>query len=277
MDSILADEPSVHSLPDSDEGEASRTEGSDTGASRDEGETPEPRQAKDAPSPAATAGDDDDSEDGTAPTDLEGFKKALAAARGDKRKARKKWQETEQRYAEIVGEVKALRAQMQRPQTQAPPAAEEKKPGFWESEPEQFIDGRLQTFEQRQQERFIETERRVMRRTVPDYPEAEQAFIKAAQSNPDLVERFRRAPDPVGYAYETGKQLMAIDKYGATTLDELKEKVRAEVMAEMNADRSEQRTATAKPIPKSIASARGSGAGVKPAWSGPRSIDDILA
>ena len=121
MGSILSDEPSLHTLPEGPEGEPSSEPGTETEA--EQGATPEPAEAKKAdakPKQEAkpAVGDDDDESDKLEPRDLEGFKKALAAARGDKRKERKKWQEAERKLAEFEGRHRALEQMQQRQQEQ---------------------------------------------------------------------------------------------------------------------------------------------------------------
>ncbi len=276
MDSILSDEPSVHSLPD------------DAGQSAPEAAEPEETTTdkveaapEEAPKPAETAGDDD-SDDGPEPTDFDGFKRAMAAVRGDKRKLKTKWQEVEKQNARLEGELAALRRQGTQPAVRPEPEAA--KPGFWDSDPEKYIQERLKSeldsFQKQSRSLMIERDERAMRRQHTDYEEVSNAFSAAAQNNPQLLAAFRADPDPVGFAYEQGKQLMRLQHHGATSVTELEAKIRAEVTAELESKRSEpsepQRQPARPPIPKSIAGSRGSGAGIPAAWSGPRSLNQIL-
>ena len=116
MDSILSNDIKAQPLPDGPESDSSSPSKTDASGvdkqAKAEAEKPkvEP-QAKPGKTPET---DGDETEDEHVPDDLDGIKRALAAARGDKRKARKKWQETEQQLAELRGKL-AVYQQGQRP------------------------------------------------------------------------------------------------------------------------------------------------------------------
>lgn len=275
MDSILSDEPSVHTLPES--------ESPSVEAEAPKGETPARPAAETKQSeavPAQKAGDDDDADEGAVPGDLDGLKRALAAARGDKRKARKKWQETERQLAELSGKLSVLEQQRH-------VAAQPQKPkedddlAFFEK-PGAAVDGRIEralsaaTAQQRRE--FALGVRETVKAQFSDFEDAERQFFEVMKNDQGLAARFHATPphaQPM-FAYQTGKTLKRLE--GVTSVDELEAKLRKEIEAEFAAKTTTTSTqAPARPTPpKSIAGARGSGVGVQQAWSGPRSIDDIL-
>jgi hypothetical protein len=284
MDSILADEPSVQSLPESAEDIAPVGEGDEVKV--DEGATPEKAETKAQPPTEKVADEEDDQDPDPKDYSVAGLRKALSAVRGDKRTMRKKWQETEKRVQEYERKLAMLEGELNAVRKQPQPAQEAQKPTdpddeFYTLGPGKFAETREQRLERKIEEKLIETDRRAMRRVVQDYDEAEAAFVAAAQANPALAATWRASDDKVGFAYERGKELMELQKYGAGSVQDLRAKIRAELEAEIAQQRETAPTPTAhrapaKPIPKSNASARGSGAGAPQAWSGPRPLEDIF-
>ena len=278
------DSESMKSAPLPDDAESDSPSSTSEQAPAAKGETPAPAEAKTAPKTAETAGDDED--EGSLPADLEGYKKALAAARGDKRKARAKWQEAEQKLARFEGQLTA----MQNMQRQQPAPAEQPKQdakGLWDhDDPSKYIEEKIQERQQELREQFtkqlIDVERRAMRRAHTDYADAEKAFVEAAQASPQLAAAIRSMPpaDAVEFAYKEGKSLLLRQKYGASSIDDLAAKIRAEVTAELQGQTATETTPTTAakaPIPpKSNASARGVGVGTTQQWSGPRSTQEIF-
>jgi hypothetical protein len=297
MDSILADEPSVHSLPESAESDSPAATAESTEAKADKGETPEKAEAKEptktagqaaaaAAKPNAPKAESDEGEDeGPMPADLEGFKKALAAARGDKRKARKSWQEAERKLAMLEGELNAMRRQPQQAKGEPEKPAEAKPQEFdWEN-PTGFVKKLVQesapdvdAVAMRQRADISEF---YARRDHADYDEKKAYFLGKAQQDPALWHRFQQIlqePVPAEALYRMAASLQAReeferdpDAWREAELVKLRSKLEAEAQST-----AETRQVTAKPIPKSIAGARGSGVGVQQAWSGPRSLDQIV-
>jgi hypothetical protein len=117
-----------------------------------------------------------------------------------------------------------------------------------------------------------------MRRQHQDYEDAKSAFHAAVKDGraPWLVQKMLEDPDPAEVVYEEGKKLLGGDT-ASDGSEELKAKIAA-LEAELESAKSGTpavKKAPAKPIPKSIAAARGSGNGVTKAWSGPRSSKEI--
>ena len=301
MDSILSDEPSVHTLPDGPESDSSPAPAAEPKPELSEGETPEPAAAKVSTKPVtAKVADDDEGDEVDDPVDqsLEGLKKALTAVRGDKRTMRKKWREAEKRAEDTARRIAQLEGQItaysQMGTRQPEPAAKTeaaKAPDFYGS-PEEHLSfrenrliSRLQADQsalrdQVQSEQFrrdaTRSERR-MRRDFQDYDEAKAAFYAVVKDGkaPALVQKMMEDPDPADVVYEEGKRLLRGGKSERETELEAKLAEYEAKAASSAVQAAETPKPHARPIPKSIASARGSGNGVPKAWNGPRSAKEI--
>lgn len=246
----------------------------------------EPGEAK--PDKPAVQAKVDDEDEQLVPDDLEGLKRALAAARGDKRKARKAWRETEQQLAELRGRLDATKqAQIQ---AQQPEAKEPEKPkapvldeeAFYAQGPaavQSYLDARLAQEREAWQaqaarQRHLDmSEARAMARH-DDYAARFAVFQQAAP--PHVVQQMLQDQDPAEYVYEWAR---AYEEFKDTpSIDALREKLREELRAEMAATQPAATHDAPRPQPtKSLASARGTGAHAKQTWSGPRPLSEILA
>lgn len=287
MDSILSDEPSQGAAPEvSGESESlsTRSELPDTEESASETPAPEPVKAvakAEKPEPQQAQGDEAEDE-GPDPVDVAGYKKALAAARGDKRKARKAWQEAERKLAHLEGQITALQQQRQ----QVKPV-EEAKPDDPDTDffgnPVGFVTKQVgsvqQQIEQAMFQQRLAISIRTMREKHQDFGQAESAFMQAAQKDPRLVEQLRAHEFPAEFAYQIGKLHLEAAEIGGDIgawKERERQRIRDELQAEMGGAQPQHKPA-AKPIPpKSIASARGTGAGVTQQWAGPRPLSEIL-
>jgi hypothetical protein len=281
MDEILAAEPSEfkETLPDGQESDSPSENGADADV-KTEGEMPEV-EAKAEAKPKAEAKSDDGEDEGPDPTDVAGYKKALAAARGDKRKYRKQWQEADRKFAEIEGRAKAqaeMLAALQQ-QKQQPEKKPEEKPDPFNrliEEPEGFVNSMV---EPKLMKHWLSASEYQARKQYEDYSEAEAAFFKAANQMPSLLAEIERAPWAAGdYVYNTGKQILTHGQQ-QSEVEQYKARI-AELEAAQSGSSTNAASVTtpaAKPIPKTIAASRGNGASAKQSWAGPRSLDEILA
>lgn len=269
MDSILSDEPSVHTMPETSESDSPAPETTPKTETKSE---PAAKATAPQPSEPATKRSDDGDDDDQTPEDLEGLKRALKAARGDKRRERKKWHEVERELAELRGRFSAI-------QTTAQPQGEQSKAVSPEDEfylnpvealrkVEQRVVGSVQ-----RQLREISVAR--MRAEHDDYEETVRDFAREVQGTPveaQLNAQLANHPDPARLAYTYARNFKQLR--GASSVEELTEKLRAEIRAEFEAGRSDR---PKPPAPQpSIAGARGSGVSPTAQWTGPRSLDEIL-
>lgn len=285
MDSILSDEPSVHTLPESRDSapESEREESTETTKASES----EPEKVAANPAKAATenvkveAHNGDDEEQEHVPDDLAGLKRALAAARGDKRKARKQWQETERAMAELRGRLSA----MEQPRT---PAAQPKQPqpidlndetffGQGPAAVKAYVEHQIRTVRDEQRAQRLSYSEAAARERHQDFQEVFSDFQKFAQSQPHLWQQMEASHDPGEFVYRTGKTFRELQ--GVNNIEDLRQKIEAEVRAKLQAEQSQQpahQNQTPTP-PRSIASARGTGSAASPQWTGPRAMEEILS
>ena len=106
-------------------------------------------------------------------------------------------------------------------------------------------------------------------------------FATAAQANPSMLQGVVGAADPAEAAYQMGMQLHLMSQVGeAGGLDGLREKLKAEILAEQGqtAEAQAAEAAISAAIPKPLGTRRSVGGGNKPeeAWSGPTPLGDMV-
>jgi hypothetical protein len=181
---------------------------------------------------------------------------------------RSKRQELERKLAELE----------QRLSQPAPQPAQEGPPDRWE-DPEgydrwliaQATSQASQAADQRFVVQRIQTSAEEAKAKYPDYLDKKSVFEQMAQVNPMLLEEMVRHPNPAQYAYDVARTQIELQQYGGLEgLIEARIKAReAEAMQGL-----QQQLPSAPPT---ISADRSVGARSGPAWSGPRSIDDLLA
>ena len=281
MDSILADEPSLHTLPDGPKSDSSPRETAEPKSEPVKSERTEPTKIEARTATETVVDDDDEGEEPNVDQSLEGLKKALTAVRGDKRTMRKKWREAEKRAEDTARRIAQLEGQITAYSSMGPRQDERKAepvkgPDFYGS-PEEYIAHQQKALrEQFREEQFrrdaTRSERR-FRRDHQDYEEAKAAFVRAAQGNPQVWQAVIDDPDPAEVVYSEGKKIL---RGGVSESESQLRAELAELKAKVASGSVETSRAPARPIPKSIAGARGTGNGVPQAWSGPRSMKEIL-
>jgi len=111
----------------------------------------------------------------------------------------------------------------------------------------------------------------MVRQANPDFEEVKAEFLALAEQNPVLRHQALSDPHPWNKAYQIAKNHRAMQELGATNLDDLKAKIRDELMAEMQANPAPRAS-----VPPSLASERNVGQRTGPSWSGPKSLSDLL-
>jgi hypothetical protein len=253
----------------------------------------EPKSASEKPAhvPVIDARDAEDSESdddaATVPDSLDGLKRALAAARGDKRKARKAWRDTEMQLAELRGRLEVMQRGPQTPKVDEPKIEAPKPPtldedGFYSRGPEavrEYLEHRLATEReswgrQVEQRMFLDrSEARAMARHE-DYNEKLELFRSTA--SPAVVQQMLSDHDPAEYVYEWASTYAQVKD--TPSIEALRDKLREEIRQEMAASQpaTQADRPAPQPPPRSIASARGTGVHVTQQWSGPRPMSQIL-
>jgi hypothetical protein len=176
---------------------------------------------------------------------------------------RRRRQEAEQRAKALEEQLQAL---------QNPP---EPPPSIWEDEQgwqQQFGSQVVsQAVTQATLNAKLDMSEMMVRQANPDFEEVKAEFLALAEQNPGLVQQALADPHPWNKAYQIAKNHRAMQELGATNLDDLKAKLRAELMAEMQGQMPSQ-----SPVPPTLTTERNVGTRAGPAWSGPRSLDELL-
>jgi hypothetical protein len=179
-------------------------------------------------------------------------------------------EEREKRQA-LQAELDALKQQFEA--AKEPPAP---PPSMWEDEQgwQQHFGGEVvstavqqATFQAR-----LDMSEMLVRQANPDFDEIKERFVQMMQANPALQQQALSDPHPWSRAYDIAKNAKAIEEIGATNLDELREKIRAELMAETQA----QMPVPQQTLPPTLTTERNVGSRTGPAWAGPKPLAELL-
>lgn len=179
----------------------------------------------------------------------------MAAARDE----RQKRQELERRLNEME-------------QAQKAPPKE-----FWEA-PEE----KLKEFEDRIQHGMLKSKidmaESIARSRHQDFDEKVNVFAELLQNTPGLHEQWLSALDPAEFAYKAAENYINYTQAGS--IDNVRAKIEAEVRAKVEAEykaKELEREKKLSSIPNSLSNANGSGSSATPAWTGPASLESLLA
>lgn len=181
-------------------------------------------------------------------------------------------EEREKRQA-LQAELEALKQQIQA--VQNPPQAPAPPPSIWEDDQGALDHVKNEAVttavQQATYNAKLDMSEMMVRQANDDFEEVKAEFLALAQQNPTLAQQALADPHPWNKAYQIAKNHRAMQELGSTNVTELEAKLREKIMAEMQA------TAPVMPnIPQSLTMARNVGQRTGPAWSGPRSLDDLL-
>ena len=289
MREILGERPTIGDGAEAPAAEAPSEPARDTpepesAASKPEAEPVVTTEQAEAKPPAVDESDADED----VPDDLERLKRAVQAARGDKRKARKAWRETELQLAELRGKYDALVAAAKRPVAEqelkkeeiAPKVVDLDEDAFYGKGPaavKEYLEHRLQAereqlTQQMQRQLWIERSEAKARAAHPDYQDKFKLFAEHADEA--VRAHAFRQDDPAEYVYTWATAWSEFKD--VPSIDALKAKIRAEIEAEI-ATRGAANAQAPKPQPtRSIAGARGTGAHATQTWTGPTPLSVIL-
>ena len=165
----------------------------------------------------------------------------------------------------LEAELEALKAQV----NQTPP------PSIWEDEEAARAYDRNQTVSAAVQEATFQANlnmsEMMVRQANPDFEEVKAEFLALAQDNPALAQQALQDPHPWNKAYTIAKNARTMRELGATDIDSLREKIKAELMAEMQV----QQPARSQ-LPPTLSTERSVGGRTGPAWTGPKSLDELF-
>ena len=180
-------------------------------------------------------------------------------------------EEREKRQA-LERELQQLREQFQAQQTPPPPP-----PSIWEDDQGALAHVQQQAVSQAvQQATFnarLDMSEMMVRQANPDFEDMKARFLSMAEQNPALRQQALSDPHPWNKAYQLAKNAAKMEALGTFDVDELKAKMREEIMAEMQS----QQAPVARPaVPPSLTGERNVGSRSGPAWAGPPSLSDLL-
>ena len=108
------------------------------------------------------------------------------------------------------------------------------------------------------------------RKNIEGFNEVWEPLNQWLSQNPTVAQQAATDYDPWGFAYRAYKNQQTMQELGATDIEQLKAKIRADLEAEMAASRPPV-------IPPSLSTQRSVSSRNGPAWSGPPSMKDLLA
>lgn len=169
----------------------------------------------------------------------------------------------------LKDQLEALSKQIQAvQQPQQPPAP---PPSIWEDENGWQQHFGAQVAQQASFNAHLNMSEMLARRDHADFDAMKASFLQMAEQNPAIVQQALSDADPWGKAYQIAKNASTMQELGATNLDDLKAKLREELMAELQAQPA------ARPgLPPTLSNERNVGQRTGPAWTGPASLSDML-
>lgn len=116
----------------------------------------------------------------------------------------------------------------------------------------------------------LQTSEIIARQSHEDFGDVWEPMNAFLSENPALAQKVAADAHPWGAAYKAFKNHQQIQELGATSIDELRAKIREELMAEQAAKPAQQ------DLPPTLANERNVGSRTGPEWSGPKSLDQLL-
>jgi len=175
-------------------------------------------------------------------------------------------EEREKRQA-LERELEALRTQIQPQEPPAPP------PSLWEDEDAARTYDRQMVLQQADQLSRINASEMAARAQHADFQEMYDAFNQLAVEDPAVVRQAMADPHPWEAAYKIVKNRRAMQELGAVDVNDLREKLKAEVLAELQQGSSPVAPQT---LPPSLSGERSVAPRGGPQWTGPRPLEDLL-
>lgn len=177
--------------------------------------------------------------------------------------------ERERRQA-IEREVETLKAQINQ-LTQEPPAP---PPSVWEDE-QGYSNNIVNTAVAQAEFRAgVKMSEMLMRQAEPQFDELKALYLQLEKENPALIPQVMNDPHPWNKAIQIAKNHKAMQDLGATNVDDLREKLKAELLAELQQGSS---SVAGKPaIPATLTGERSVAGRTGPEWSGPTPLSSLL-
>ena len=175
---------------------------------------------------------------------------------------RRRRQEAEAERERLSKELEALRNP-----PAPPPSVFEDEQGWQQHFGSEVINTAVQqaTFNSK-----LDMSEMMVRQANADFEEMKAAFLELADQNPSLRQQALQDPHPWNKAYQIAKSHKAMQDLAAVDVDDLREKIRAEITAELG-----NRPAATPNLPNSLADSQSSRATAAAAFQ-PPTLEDIL-
>ena len=178
------------------------------------------------------------------------------------REEREKRQAADARIAVLEQTIQSLK---QPKEPEAPP------PSIWEDEQGWQQAFGAQLAQQTSLNAKLDMSEMLAGQAHEDFDDIKAKFLEMAQGNPALVQEALGARHPWEKAYQIAKNAATAAELGATNVEELRAKIRDELMAEMG------QPPQSAGLPPTLTNQRNVGARSGPAWSGPRPLSELLS
>lgn len=176
--------------------------------------------------------------------------------------------EEREKRQNLERELEALKTQFQ--SLQQPKEPEAPPPSLWEDEQGWAQHNRQATVGEARFQSRLDMSEMMAAQAHDDFDDMQAKFNEMAQQNPAIVQQALQSRHPWEAAYKIAKNAVSAAELGATNVEELKAKLREELMAEIQAQ-------PASPaLPATLTNQRNVGARSGPAWSGPRPLSELL-
>ena len=144
-------------------------------------------------------------------------------------------------------------------------------PTIWDDEQAALAHNRQQAVYEAAFQSRLQTSEMLAAQSFPDFAEVWEPMNQFLTENPAIIKKAMEDRHPWAFAYKAYKNASVIQELAVTDVESLKAKLREELMAEM------QSQAPARPsVPPTLANERNVGTRTGPAWSGPKSLDELL-
>lgn len=177
---------------------------------------------------------------------------------------REKRQAIEHELADLRNQMK----QFQQPEPQPIPSIWEDEQGYGSHIVQTAVQ---QATQQASLNAKLDMSEMMVRQSHEDFEDVKAEFLRLAAENPTLAQQALQDPHPWNKAYTIAKNHRAMQDMGAVNIDDLRAKLREEVLAELQSTPAEQRR-----LPPTLTGERSVAARSGPAWAGPASLSELL-
>lgn len=190
-------------------------------------------------------------------------------------------QETQHELEQFRAQLAQQQQQFEQPQPEAPDAWEDPQAAL--NHQAQILETKFQSELQRRDQMMtqnrVEMSEMLVKQQHEDYDEVTEAFAQVAMKNEALAHQMLNHPMPAQFAYQTGKQMMALQQFGSDP-DAYRAKIEAEIMAKHGWAPGQVQAnpiTNAAQVPTSLASVSSAPAPMAGGVEGPTPLDKIIS